>query len=83
MSWTETIRASLLERDTREKAQSAMVDDYRRLARQMTVLKERNVALLRAGGGGAVRRSSSSNASPSPSLAGTENVPGSSKLLPR
>lgn len=48
MSWTETIRLRLLQRDEREQAHAEMIEQYRRLAQQTVTLKERNAALLKA-----------------------------------
>ncbi|KAM0755499.1 autophagy protein 16 [Meredithblackwellia eburnea MCA 4105] len=47
-SWIEQIHASLVERDILEKRDSAIIDSYRRLAKQTVLLKDRNAALLKA-----------------------------------
>ncbi|KAK4702632.1 hypothetical protein P7C70_g3588, partial [Phenoliferia sp. Uapishka_3] len=48
MSWAESIRAALIERDQAEKASQPFAEAYRRLAQQTIILKERNAALLNA-----------------------------------
>ncbi|KAL0950908.1 hypothetical protein HGRIS_007667 [Hohenbuehelia grisea] len=49
-SWQETLRLRLTERDARESAYSSIIEQYRRLAQQTKLLKERNASLLRAVG---------------------------------
>ncbi|TFK99715.1 autophagy protein 16-domain-containing protein [Pterulicium gracile] len=46
--WQETLRLRLLERNARESAFASIIDQYRRLAQQTKLLKERNSSLLRA-----------------------------------
>ena len=48
MSWAESIRSALIERDQAEKQGAPFAEAYRRLAQQTIVLKERNAALLTA-----------------------------------
>ncbi|KAJ7071275.1 ATG16-domain-containing protein [Mycena amicta] len=48
--WQETIRVRLTERNARESAFAPIIDQYRRLAQQAKLLKERNASLLRAVG---------------------------------
>ncbi|OAV88348.1 hypothetical protein PTTG_01976 [Puccinia triticina 1-1 BBBD Race 1] len=56
MSWQDVIQQGLVARDANEKAYNSIINDYRRLAQQTSILKERNSALLKAagsiGGGG-------------------------------
>ncbi|KAI0095306.1 ATG16-domain-containing protein [Irpex rosettiformis] len=47
-SWQETLRLRLVERNARESAYAPIIEQYRRLAQQTKLLKERNVSLLRA-----------------------------------
>jgi autophagy-related protein 16 len=46
--WQEELRQRLVERNARESAYSEMIEQYRRLAQQARLLKERNQSLLRA-----------------------------------
>lgn len=48
MSWQEAIQQALERRDAQEKAYSRIIEHYRRLAQQTTILKERNGSLLKA-----------------------------------
>ncbi|KDQ19729.1 hypothetical protein BOTBODRAFT_62158 [Botryobasidium botryosum FD-172 SS1] len=47
-SWQEELRQRLVERNTRESAYAGIIDNYRKLAQQTRLLKERNQQLLRA-----------------------------------
>ncbi|KXN89825.1 Protein tipD [Leucoagaricus sp. SymC.cos] len=47
-SWQELLRLRLIERDARESSFSSVIEQYRRLAQQTKLLKERNATLLRA-----------------------------------
>ncbi|VDC01882.1 unnamed protein product [Peniophora sp. CBMAI 1063] len=47
-AWQELLRARLTERNAQESAYSSVIDQYRRLAQQTKLLKERNASLLRA-----------------------------------
>ncbi|CAA7266637.1 unnamed protein product [Cyclocybe aegerita] len=49
-SWQETLRLRLAERNNRESAFAPIIEQYRRLAQQTKLLKERNATLLRAVG---------------------------------
>ncbi|KAF8807603.1 ATG16-domain-containing protein [Phlegmacium glaucopus] len=49
-SWQEQLRLRLAERNNRESAFSPIIEQYRRLAQQTKLLKERNSTLLRAVG---------------------------------
>ncbi|KAK7694465.1 hypothetical protein QCA50_001651 [Cerrena zonata] len=49
-SWQETLRLRLVERNARESAYAPIIEQYRRLAQQTKLLKERNASLLRAVG---------------------------------
>ncbi|CDO72398.1 hypothetical protein BN946_scf184977.g97 [Trametes cinnabarina] len=64
-SWQETLRLRLVERNARECSYAPIIEQYRRLAQQTKLLKERNASLLRAMG----------NARPNPSSS-TVFVPG-------
>ncbi|KAG9012248.1 hypothetical protein FRB90_006744 [Tulasnella sp. 427] len=48
--WQEELRQKLVERNSRESAFSGIIEQYRRLAQQTRMLKERNQSLLRAVG---------------------------------
>ncbi|KAF8529489.1 ATG16-domain-containing protein [Gautieria morchelliformis] len=48
--WQEELRQRLIERNARESAYSNVIEQYRRLAQQTTLLKERNQSLLKAVG---------------------------------
>ncbi|PFH54674.1 hypothetical protein AMATHDRAFT_52396 [Amanita thiersii Skay4041] len=58
-SWQEHIRLSLAERNARDATFKPIIDQYRRLAQQTKLLKERNASLLRAVG--AARTTSAGN----------------------
>jgi len=49
-SWQEVLRQRLVERNTREAAFAAIFEQYKRLAQQTKLLKERNASLLKAVG---------------------------------
>ncbi|RDB28664.1 Protein tipD [Hypsizygus marmoreus] len=49
-SWQETLRLRLAERNAKESAYASIIEQYRRLAQQTKLLKERNASLLRAVG---------------------------------
>ncbi|TFK40953.1 ATG16-domain-containing protein [Crucibulum laeve] len=49
-SWQELLRLRLAERNTKETAFAPIIEQYRRLAQQTKLLKERNATLLRAVG---------------------------------
>lgn len=67
--WQEQLRQLLIERNARESAYANVIEQYRRLAQQTTLLKERNQSLLKAVG--SVR----SNLSSSTVLVGAEDNP--------
>ncbi|KIJ45487.1 hypothetical protein M422DRAFT_29626 [Sphaerobolus stellatus SS14] len=48
--WQEELRQRLIERNARESAYANVIEQYRRLAQQATLLKERNQSLLKAVG---------------------------------
>ncbi|TCD67528.1 hypothetical protein EIP91_012282 [Steccherinum ochraceum] len=70
-TWQETLRNRLVDRNARESAYSSIIEQYRRLAQQTKLLKERNASLLRAMG----------TARPNPSTS-TVFVPGTSEDNP-
>lgn len=47
-SWQELLRLRLINRDAQESSFSSVIEQYRRLAQQTKLLKERNATLLRA-----------------------------------
>jgi len=47
-AWQEILRVRLVERNARESAYASIIEQYRRLAQQTKLLKERNASLLRA-----------------------------------
>ncbi|TFY83976.1 hypothetical protein EWM64_g37 [Hericium alpestre] len=47
-AWQELLRLRLAERNSRESAFAPIIEQYRRLAQQTKLLKERNASLLRA-----------------------------------
>ncbi|KAI0296574.1 ATG16-domain-containing protein [Russula brevipes] len=47
-AWQELLRLRLVERNAKESAFSPVIEQYRRLAQQTKLLKERNASLLRA-----------------------------------
>ncbi|KAJ7462629.1 ATG16-domain-containing protein [Mycena galericulata] len=49
-AWQELLRLRLAERNARESAFSSIIEQYRKLAQQTKLLKERNASLLRAVG---------------------------------
>ncbi|KAI0762816.1 ATG16-domain-containing protein [Fomes fomentarius] len=49
-TWQETLRLRLVERNARESAYAPIIEQYRRLAQQTKLLRERNASLLRAMG---------------------------------
>lgn len=58
-SWQETLRLRLAERNAKESAYAPIIEQYRRLAQQTKLLKERNASLLRAMGTARANPSSS------------------------
>ncbi|KAF8307513.1 ATG16-domain-containing protein [Clavulina sp. PMI_390] len=63
-SWQEELRLRLVERNRKESAYAGIIEQYRRLAQQTRLLKERNQALLRAvGSSGGNKNLSASTAS--------------------
>ncbi|TFK76891.1 ATG16-domain-containing protein [Pluteus cervinus] len=70
-AWQEQIRLRLVERNAKENAFASIIEQYRRLAQQTKLLKERNASLLRAVG--SVRENPSSS---------TVFVPGSGEENP-
>ncbi|KAI0651678.1 ATG16-domain-containing protein [Trametes meyenii] len=58
-SWQETLRLRLAERNARESSYAPIIEQYRRLAQQTKLLKERNASLLRAMGSARPNPSSS------------------------
>ncbi|KZT74792.1 ATG16-domain-containing protein [Daedalea quercina L-15889] len=72
-AWQETLRIRLVERNTQESSYASIIEQYRRLAQQTKLLKERNASLLRAMG--------SARANPNPSSS-TVYVPGSGEDNP-
>ncbi|KAI8995466.1 ATG16-domain-containing protein [Trametes punicea] len=48
--WQETLRLRLVERNARESSYAPIIEQYRRLAQQTKLLKERNASLMRAMG---------------------------------
>jgi len=69
LTFQDTVRQRLVERNERENAYAGIIEQYRRLAQQTRLLKERNQSLLRAVG--TVR----SNPSASTVLVGAEDNP--------
>ncbi|KAG8994991.1 hypothetical protein FRB94_009521 [Tulasnella sp. JGI-2019a] len=63
VGWQEELRQRLVDRNTRESAYSGIIEQYRRLAQQTRLLKERNQSLLRAVG--SARTAGSGSAGPS------------------
>jgi len=49
-SWQEVLRLRLIERNNKEAAYAPIIEQYRRLAQQAKLLKERNSSLLKAVG---------------------------------
>ncbi|KLO13955.1 ATG16-domain-containing protein [Schizopora paradoxa] len=49
-SWQEVLRQRLVERNSKEAAYAPIIEQYRRLAQQTKLLKERNASLLKAVG---------------------------------
>ncbi|KAL8284270.1 hypothetical protein RQP46_005019 [Phenoliferia psychrophenolica] len=66
MSWADSIRAALIERDVSEKQGAPFAEAYRRLAQQTIVLKERNAALLSASASKGNQLGSSSSGAENP-----------------
>ncbi|KAI0639229.1 ATG16-domain-containing protein [Trametes polyzona] len=58
-TWQETLRLRLVERNARESSYAPIIEQYRRLAQQTKLLKERNASLLRAMGSARPNPSSS------------------------
>ncbi|PCH33481.1 ATG16-domain-containing protein [Wolfiporia cocos MD-104 SS10] len=58
-AWQEQLRVGLVERNARESAYASVIEQYRRLAQQTKLLKERNASLLRAMGSARANPSSS------------------------
>ncbi|KAH7104515.1 ATG16-domain-containing protein [Auriculariales sp. MPI-PUGE-AT-0066] len=69
LSFQDVIRHRLIERNEREHAYASIIDQYRRLAQQTRLLKERNQSLLRA------VSSVKSNPNASTVLVGTDENP--------
>lgn len=67
-SWQETIRIRLVERNAKQTAFASIIEQYRRLAQQTKLLKERNASLLKAVG--SVRPNPSSSTVYIPGTAG-------------
>ncbi|KIK28657.1 hypothetical protein PISMIDRAFT_27631 [Pisolithus microcarpus 441] len=67
-SWQETIRSRLVERNAKQTAFASIIEQYRRLAQQTKLLKERNASLLKAVG--SVRPNPSSSTVYIPGTAG-------------
>ncbi|KAH9937517.1 autophagy protein 16-domain-containing protein [Fomitopsis serialis] len=72
-AWQETLRVRLVERNSQESSYASIIEQYRRLAQQTKLLKERNASLLRAMG--------SARGNPNPSSS-TVYVPGSGEDNP-
>ncbi|KAI5991604.1 ATG16-domain-containing protein [Pisolithus albus] len=68
-SWQETIRSRLVERNAKQTAFASIIEQYRRLAQQTKLLKERNASLLKAVG--SVRPNPSSSTVYIPGTAGS------------
>jgi len=60
-SWQELLRLRLVERNNTESAFAPIIEQYRRLAQQTKLLKERNATLLRAVGSVKVNPSTASS----------------------
>ncbi|PSR71331.1 hypothetical protein PHLCEN_2v12845 [Hermanssonia centrifuga] len=58
-AWQEALRLRLVERNAKESSYSPIIEQYRRLAQQTKLLKERNASLLRAMGTARANPSSS------------------------
>ncbi|KAJ3558077.1 hypothetical protein NM688_g1132 [Phlebia brevispora] len=58
-AWQENLRLRLVERNAKESAYAPIIEQYRRLAQQTKLLKERNASLLRAMGTARANPSSS------------------------
>ncbi|KAI6005185.1 ATG16-domain-containing protein [Pisolithus orientalis] len=68
-SWQEAIRIRLVERNAKQTAFASIIEQYRRLAQQTKLLKERNASLLKAVG--SVRPNPSSSTVYIPGTAGS------------
>ncbi|KAF9243918.1 ATG16-domain-containing protein [Melanogaster broomeanus] len=72
-SWQEQIRSRLTERNVKQNAFASIIEQYRRLAQQTKLLKERNASLLKAVG--SVRTNPSSSTVYIPGTAANEDNP--------
>ncbi|KAH7883788.1 ATG16-domain-containing protein [Phlebopus sp. FC_14] len=70
-SWQEQIRLRLAERNSKQTAFASIIEQYRRLAQQTKLLKERNASLLKAVG--SVRANPSSSTVYIPGTANEDN----------
>ncbi|KAJ7225766.1 ATG16-domain-containing protein [Mycena pura] len=70
-AWQEILRARLAERNARESAFAPVIEQYRKLAQQAKLLKERNASLLRAVG--SVRTPGTPGTSSGPPAGGEDN----------
>ncbi|KIM67111.1 hypothetical protein SCLCIDRAFT_1210590 [Scleroderma citrinum Foug A] len=72
-SWQETIRVRLVERNAKQSAFASIIEQYRRLAQQTKLLKERNASLLKAVGSVRTNPSSSTVYIPGTTGSGEDN----------
>ncbi|KAL4069480.1 ATG16-domain-containing protein, partial [Scleroderma citrinum] len=72
-SWQETIRIRLVERNAKQSAFASIIEQYRRLAQQTKLLKERNASLLKAVGSVRANPSSSTVYIPGTTGSGEDN----------
>ncbi|KAG8907757.1 hypothetical protein FRB99_002256 [Tulasnella sp. 403] len=72
IGWQEELRQRLVDRNLRESAYAGIIEQYRRLAQQTRLLKERNQSLLRAVG--TVRSQGSGVAGSTGALGGEDNA---------
>ncbi|KAG1826183.1 ATG16-domain-containing protein [Suillus subaureus] len=72
-SWQELLRLRLSERNAKQNAFASIIEQYRRLAQQTKLLKERNASLLKAVG--SVRANPSSSTVHVPGTASNEDNP--------
>lgn len=72
-SWQETIRLRLVERNSKQSAFASLIEQYRRLAQQTKLLKERNASLLKAVGSVRANPSSSTVFIPGTASPGEDN----------
>ncbi|CDZ98388.1 Autophagy-related protein 16 [Phaffia rhodozyma] len=71
-AWQDTLKSQLIERNNSESAYATIIDQYRKLAKQTKLLKERNQALLRAA---TSTKPSDGRSGPSSGLSTTEDNP--------